>query len=111
MPDKPIFDINDVVYLRESAVAGFIERYQISSIRYDNSSSQWVYAIDIKQRGPAHSTVLDRVDLTARSTLEFRQSELLTFCEAMEIAIIESEKRLERLRITYSQRCGGSTNI
>jgi hypothetical protein len=98
MPDKPIYSITDIIYLRESAVLGFIESYRVDGIKYDNETGQWIYQIAIRSRGPSVSTVIDHNDLREHhEILMFREDELVTFCEALELAIQNTTERLNYL--------------
>lgn len=109
MANNPAYSSGDVVYLRESAALGFIESYQIDGIYYDNTNRQWIYTIDVRHRGPAPSTTIDRVDLRNRERLRFREDELVGFCEAIQLAIDETENRLSKLQSIRDAQCSESS--
>lgn len=103
---NPKYNPGDTIYLRESAVLGFIESYKIDNVSYDKSTSQWMYNVNVKHRGPAPSTTIDRVTLRNSECLLFRESELIEFCDAIQLAIDESENRLAKLKNIRDARCG-----
>ena len=102
---QPKYKINNTIYLRESAMLGFIESYKVNGIIYDSHTSQWMYQINIKNRGPATSLMVDRVDLRAQESLYFKESELIEFCEAINLAISEAEQRINKLKKMRDTRC------
>lgn len=104
----PTYEIDDVVYLRESAMAGFIESYRVTAIEFEPKTNQWLYKMAIRHSGPETSTVVDSYALHRFETLRFRESELVTLCEALDMAIIKTEERLAYLQGIKSSRCGGT---
>lgn len=107
--NTPKYAIDEVIYLRESAMLGFIESYKIDGIEFDNRIKQWIYKIQIRQRGPSPNTIIDRADLRHFEVLRFREDELMTFCDAIDIAISKAEERLSRLIAARASKCGDNT--
>jgi hypothetical protein len=106
---NPTYSAGDHVYLRESAVLGFVEGYRVTGIQFDAQINQWIYEAAISHRGPSNSTVVDAVNLKNKEILRFRESELVPFCDAVELAYQKAQERvsfLENLRIS---RCGESS--
>ena len=59
-----LYEVNDLVYLSESAKLGFLESYQVSGVRQD-ASGEWLYLISVPQRSPTSlPTYGDRITLT-----------------------------------------------
>jgi len=101
----PKFSIDDTIYLRESAMLGFIESYKITGMHYETSSGQWIYHIAIKPRRESFTTVMDMYQLVNKEELLLREDELVTFCEAVNLAIIETQRRLNQLLTMKSEKC------
>lgn len=105
----PQFNIDDIVYLRDSAVIGYIESYRVSGIRQD-ASLMWVYSIAIPQRPPVNNaTYGDRVTLKKSEDFELPESALVTYCEALTLAIATMRANLARLEALQSAQCGGGS--
>lgn len=102
---NPIYKHGDVIYLRESAMLGFLESYEISGIEFNPGSNQWVYKISVRYKHPA-STSIDANQLQPVRQLYFREAELINLCEALDIAITETENRLTKLKDVRNAQCG-----
>jgi hypothetical protein len=87
MPNAPRWSVNDIVYLRESALLGFIENYTIVDIKWDPQWSRWLY--DITK------------DIQPNKIITLSETELVDQVEALDLAIINMQQRLE---ILYAQR-------
>jgi len=107
--ENPVYCVGDAVYLRESAIAGFLESYRIDGIQYDNSLKQWTYHAIIRQGGPENSTIIDSYNLHAISNLWFREDELAQLCDALDLAINKLQLDLNRLQNIRDTRCGVET--
>lgn len=106
----PRFHIGDAVYLRESALLGFVESYKIDGVEFNTRANQWAYKIVIRQRGPSTNTIIDRVDLSEKLRhITFFEAELIEYCEALDLAIQNTEERLARLRANRA-RCDTGTD-
>jgi hypothetical protein len=106
---NPKYKIGDVVYLRESAMLGFIESYQVGGIRIDPRYNKWTYEIYIRPRGPETSTVIDMATLrNINEKLAFMEDELIEFCDALAYAITNTTNRLNYLISQKISKCGGS---
>jgi hypothetical protein len=98
------FNPNELVYLRASAVVGFLESYLVASV-HQVRSGVYVYQIDISARRPEVQTVGDRITLGGDSVLYFGEDELLTYCEAQELIVTNLERRLAVERARLQARC------
>lgn len=101
---KPRFRINDLVYLFTSAKVGRLESYRVGSI-HDNGLGRYIYQIFIDPKPPRETTVADRVDLKSSRDLFFTEDELVTACEAMDIALTSLNNQLSRLVNLRDSKC------
>jgi hypothetical protein len=90
----PLYRINDIVYLRESAAIGSIEALRITDVSsYQNT---WVYKVASSINSPrAPSTFGDRISHVTGAVLYYTQSEFCDLCTALNIAKDVLEKRLQ----------------
>lgn len=98
MPKAPRWSVGDVVYLKESAMIGFIESYKITNIAWDPQWNRWVYMVDIKHKGAESTSVIDMYDLRRSETLRFIEDDLISCVEALDLAIINLKERLKYLQ-------------
>jgi len=109
MNQNPKYKIDDVVYLRSSAVIGFLEAAKISSMQ--TYQGQWIYTI--YAGGPSvvpNSTYGDRKSLLDKSTLYFTESEFVTLCEALPMMRAHLQDRLDKVEEAITKNgCEPST--
>ena len=98
MPNAPKWSVNDVVYLRESAVIGFLEKYRVTNIVWDPQWERWLYEIAIKHRGTEPNSVIDMHNLRTCEVLSLGENDLVDQVEALDLAIINTEERLRYLQ-------------
>lgn len=93
----PTYDINDVVYLRESAALGFLEAVRITGVhKYKDG---WVYTIGSRVADPRHpATFGDRISHVHAQTLYFSEDELVTHCDALLLAEANAMNMLQRIQ-------------
>ena len=108
MATAPTYDINDVVYLKSSAEIGFIEAVRVSNIAYDPLTKLPVYLISRQTKPPQESTVGDQVDLKSDFNYWLTEDELLTYCDALDMAILSQEAQLVKLRARRDAQCDGT---
>lgn len=104
----PLYRIGDIVYLNESANLGELEAYKIGAIQ-QAQPGRWVYQIFIEKRPPDSQTVEDRDDLRFPHELFFDEVDLLTLCEANNIALNNVQNRINRLMNELTNCASGST--
>lgn len=94
--DIPKYDINDIVYLRESAALGFLEAVRINGLtKRDND---WVYSIYAGTVGAANANLYgDRRSLINGSLLYFTENEFVTEYEAMVLTKANLERQLDSI--------------
>lgn len=108
----PNWSIGDRVYLEASAKLGFLESYFVGSIQ--RSSAGWVYTIDVTQTPPAQTTIGDSLDLKQGKcgpvrSLYFNESELISYQEALVLAINNLETRKNKLQAIYDRQFPSGT--
>jgi len=93
----PKFDINDTVYLRESAALGFLEAVRITGVhKYKDG---WVYTIGSRVANPRHpATFGDRISHVHGQTLYFSEDEFVTHCDALFLAEANATNMLQRIQ-------------
>ena len=101
----PLFGIDDVVYLIESAKVAAIESYQVSGVRQDHSGV-WFYIIAVPQRPPnSNMTYGDRITLRRDLSFELAESALCTYCEAIDLALVAARANLVRIEQLKAIHC------
>lgn len=106
---NPKFNVDEVVYLTESAKVGSIESYKVSGVRQDPSGA-WLYRISIPRRPPnSNMTYGDRNALRRDLDFELSEDELTTFCNAVEIALVAAENNANRIRRLKDTYCADET--
>jgi hypothetical protein len=93
-PRAPKWSVKDVVYLKESALLGFVEGYIISNIKWDPQWNRWLYAAAIKHKGTQPNTVVDAYDLRTREILTLPENDLMDQTEALDLAIVSIEQQI-----------------
>jgi hypothetical protein len=83
MPTAPIYNIGDVVYLRESAALGFLEAYAIHSMRYLPNGTVLYKMITSLAPPTAVQSIGDRVTTQRIHPLEVLETELVDYCDAL----------------------------
>lgn len=101
----PQYQVDDIVYLRESALVGSIESYRISGVRQDPSGS-WLYMISVEPRSPVSTTTVgDRNTLSRSYDFELAEVELTDYCSALALAITAATSNLSRLNALFAAHC------
>jgi hypothetical protein len=93
---NPTYKVNDVIYLRDSAMIGRLEAYRVDRVKYDIKYG-WLYCAVIHMGGPETDTVIDHYNLKHVSSLWFRESDLIPVCDAATMAIDTLRHRLNSL--------------
>jgi len=106
----PIYQVEDVIYLAESAKLGFIESYQVSGVR-QSAAGAWFYRISIASRPPnSNATFGDRITLRKSIDFELAESELITYCEAVDFAVVYATNILAQLQALKLAHCTDDTD-
>jgi hypothetical protein len=101
---NPVYSVNDVVYVRESAALGFLEAVKISGVMQYNG--YWVYTISAVVGQPqAPSVYGDRISLVSGNTLYFREDEFVDECSALALAEARAQSVLDSIQSKRSSKC------
>ena len=101
----PQYQVEDIVYLRESALVGSIESYRISEVRQD-PSGDWFYKISVNPRLPiGTATIGDRITLDQSYDFELAEDALIDYCGALALAITAATSNLTNLNALYEAHC------
>ena len=93
---NPKYKVDDIVYLRSSAVIGFLETVKISGLF--THQNQWIYTI--YAGGPTvvpDSTYGDRKSFLDKTIMYFSESEFLALCEALPMIRANLQDRLNKI--------------
>lgn len=102
---SPKFEIDDTIYLAESAKKGFIEAYQVAEIR-QNPSGTWLYRVVVSARPPFKTTTLgDMITKKQSVDWEIPEDEIVGLCEAVNTAIGYHNRVLDQLTSIRDSRC------
>ena len=101
--EAPRFDINDQVWFRESAIIGHLESYRVANIIYDREYNNWMYQLNLLNDSPlnTHNAAHNR------HAIYIEESDLLTYCEAVDIVRKKIISDLDELYILKS-KCPGT---
>jgi hypothetical protein len=105
----PKYNVDDVVYLAESAKIGALESYQITA-QYRDGSGVWVYRIGVPDRLPNSPTVGDRNNLKRTFDFNMTEDEFCSFCEALALAESYLQRELARIQSLKTTYCNGGTS-
>ena len=99
----PKYDVNQVVYLRESAALGHIEPVKISGMQ--RRGSDWIYNIYAGTIGATNAAYYgDRRSLVNGSVLYFTEAEFVTEYEALMLTKANLEIQLEKINAQITSR-------
>lgn len=92
------YDIGDTVYLRESAALGFLEAYIIKSLRVIPDGNV-LYKLIVSLKQPVSGqTMGDRVVGVQEIPLEMYESDLVSYCDALELCEINLASQLANIQ-------------
>lgn len=104
MIEAPLYDVGDVVYLRESAALGFLEAVRISGVM--RAKGTWMYSVSARAPGPTAVTHHgDRINSVAAMILYFTESEFVPVCDALALAEANAQRQLQRLQAQRASLC------
>lgn len=102
----PRYQIDEVVYLRASAALGELESYRVGAVQ--DRGIGWVYQIFIDSRPPAEWTLGDRIDLKEERLLFFTEEELVSLCEALDLAATALAGTIARVKSQIDDFCANT---
>ena len=102
--ETPLYDIDEVVYLKESAALGFLEAMRISGI--SRTKGEWIYSVAARAPGPtAVSHHGDRITAVQGMILYFNESEFVLLCDALALAEANAQRQLTKLQAQRANLC------
>lgn len=96
MATAPLYNVNDPVYLKESAAVGYLERLKVQAIMMD-PSGQWAYGFRQESTPEAVPTVSDRINHQFRRQVYYGEGELVDYCAALALAKAYYEAQLVKI--------------
>lgn len=106
MPASPVFLVDDLVYLLESAKLGFLDSYNILSSR-QITNGEWVYTVGFKAAPPVGKRSTGRAELP----FELAENELTDKCTAIGLVVDRLSGDLQRMQLIQQQACGESDSL
>lgn len=95
---KPLYNIGQTIYLRESASLGFIEAYTIKRPTYELDGTIFYELVTGARAPDAVATIGDRITGRPVLPLKLRESDLILYCPALELAIDNLALQLTQLQ-------------
>ncbi|MCK9281688.1 MAG: hypothetical protein M0P71_13765 [Melioribacteraceae bacterium] len=80
---KPRFGINEIVYIRESALNGYLEPHKVALTYFDPDIGKYWYSFKFKKSIPVTQTVGDIIDLKTKNQIQILEDDLCTYSEAL----------------------------
>ena len=90
----PKFGINEVVYLKESAMLGYLEAVKVYNIYYDRDVNKNMYVFVHNKSSPSTQIAGDAIDLKRNRAIAIVEEELLTYQEALNIKLRALEREI-----------------
>ncbi len=104
-PTSPKFNVDDIVFLQESAALGNLESYVIAGVT-QLPNSAFMYQFAVPERPPVHvTTVGDRNNLRHAQDFELQEGELLTQCEAVDLGVTKLQQDLNKVQALQTTFC------
>lgn len=86
MAQTPKYAVKDDVYFRTSAAIGYLEKIRVASVA-QVTPGEWVYGVARVTAQPnALPTITDNINYVQNTQVFYRESELITYCEALPLA-------------------------
>jgi hypothetical protein len=102
--ELPLYDIEEVVYLKESAALGFLEAVRISGI--SRTKDAWIYSVSARAPQPtAVSHHGDRINAVAGMILYFTENEFVPLCDALSLAEANAARQLAQIQAQRASIC------
>lgn len=102
---KPKFGINEVVYVRESALNGYLEPQKVALAYFDPQIGKYWYSFKFKKSEPVTQTVGDIIDLKTKTQIQILEDDLCGFAEAL---VLKRNFLYNELNKTINQLAGAA---
>lgn len=93
----PRFGINEIVYLRESALLGYLEALKVYNIYYSRAINRNMYVFRFYKSKPSTQIAGDAIDLKSDKNITIVEEELLNYTEALGIVSRSLKKELNKI--------------
>lgn len=103
-PATPKYGINEVVYLKESALLGYLESVKVQAIRFNSEFRINMYTFVFKKSNKLNQIAGDAIDLRRSVKIELPENDLLSLQEALEIKITFLRNELKQAEDLRSKR-------
>lgn len=105
---SPRFTVDDIVWIRQSAKIGFMEFYKITNVNRVPNSRHWKYELNIRgdlRDRDFYGNLTLGFNKTNTQRLIFNESELITECEAIDLAIAYLNRKISDMAADYAAVC------
>jgi len=119
MMSNPKYNVNDVVYLRESAALGFLEAMRINSVNNSDISSGWLYTLSASQLQPIAASHYGEmitstygrgsIHSSSGAQVYFTEDEFVSLCEALDLIRAVLQARLSKVEAQIADLCEETT--
>jgi hypothetical protein len=106
-PNEPRYNIKDTVYVKASANIGFLEDYQVTGIMKQPSNREYMYSLSLTTLKLAPGLTLSGKP-RFKENIYFKERELITKCEALNLAAASLDRKMSRLLSLRISLCGGT---
>lgn len=94
----PRFDLNNVVHIKASAEIGFLETHKVIEIHRAPDTAEYIYRLDTDGAKIATNPLFSvSAPKSEWPVLYFRERELISECEALNIVMAALERKIARL--------------
>lgn len=106
-PGEPRYNISDTVYMKASASIGFLEDHKVTGIMKQPSNREYVYSLSLTTDKLAPGLTISGKP-RFKENIYFKERELVTKCEALNLAASALERKMSRLLALRISICGGA---
>jgi hypothetical protein len=101
----PLYNVNDLICIAESAALGFLEQYRVSTVT--NQGIEWIYTIKWGIPKPYERTALfgEMISGQEQFLRYFRESELMPYCDAVDLIVQVLQRRLYEAQRIQASLC------
>jgi hypothetical protein len=99
----PKYDVDEQVWLRESAVIGHLEPYRVANIVLDREHGNWLYQLNVLDDRPLNTFNAAE----NRNSVYVEEFDLLTYCEAIDLVRSQVTAELNKL-YQLKSKCSGT---
>lgn len=105
-PGESRYNIQDTVYIKASANIGFLEDYQVTGIMKQNNRD-FIYSLSLTTSKLSPNLTLSGKP-RFKNNIYFKERELVTKCEALDLAFASLNRKMTRLLALRLSFCSGT---